>query len=150
MDSTPDKTPSKEEQIRELLLSARKDLETSAAKQLELTHALEGLLDWTKPDDQLAENLERKMDTAVDHSEPVRFEPLDTSGDSRQVILESSERSAFRPSRRDTNSPEEVRSVQRGVTQDVRGRTRPGHVQDHLDSERDHERDKIECLSVAR
>ena len=135
MDSTFEKTPTKEEQLRELLASARKDQKDmeimaikSAAKSKELADALEGLLGWTEPDDQLPENLESKMETAVDHSEPVRFEPLDTSGNSRQVILESSERSAFRPSRRDTNSPEEVRSVQRGVTQDVRGQTRPGHI----------------------
>ena len=128
MDSTFEKTPTKEEQLRELVASARKDRKDmeemaikSAARLKELSDALEGLLGWTKPDDQLPENLESNMDTAVDHSEPVRFEPLDTSGDSRQVILESSERSAFRPSRRDTNSPEEVRTVQRGVTQDVRG-----------------------------
>ena len=68
--------------MRELLLSARKEMKASAAKQLEFTHTLEGLL---------AENLEEKMDTAMDHSEEVRFELLGTSEDSSQVILESSE-----------------------------------------------------------
>ena len=72
MDSTLEKTPTKAEQLRELLASARKDQKDmeimaikSSAKSKELSDALEGLLGWTEPDDQLPENLESKMDTAV-------------------------------------------------------------------------------------
>ena len=129
MSSPSDKTPSRDEQLRKLLAEAKEDqiamedmVMKSAEKSKRMSDALEGLL---------AENLEEKMVKAMDHSGEVRFELLDTFEDSSQVIHESSERSALRPSRRDTNSPQEDRSIQNRATQDVRGQTRPGHVQDH-------------------
>ncbi len=69
------------------------------------------------------------MDEALDHDELVRQRPLDVRDEPQQMILEASERSAFRPSRRDTNSPEEFKPAARGITQDVRGHTRAGLVQ---------------------
>ena len=90
MSSSTDKTPSRDEQLRKLLEEAKEDqlehekamedmVMRSAEKSKRMSDALEGLLGWTQPDDQLAENLENKMETAVDHPEPVRFEPLDAS-----------------------------------------------------------------------
>ena len=54
-------------------------------------------------------NLENKMDEAVNHGEPVRPQSFDAPDEAQQVIIETSERSAFRPSRRDTNSPEDFK-----------------------------------------
>ena len=110
------------EQLRKLLEEAKEDqlehekamenmVMRSAEKSKRMSAALEGLL---------AENLEDKLVKEMDHPEPVRFESLETSVDSRQVILESSQRSAFKPSRRDTNSPQEDRSMRNRPTQDVR------------------------------
>ena len=133
MSSPSDKTPSRDEQLRKLLAEAKEDqlehekamedmVMRSAEKSKRMSAALEGLL---------AENLEDKMVKEMDHPEEVRFELLDTFEDSKQDIYESSEQSALRPSRRDTNSPQEDRSIQNRATQDVRGQTRSGHVQDH-------------------
>ena len=128
MSSPSEKTPSRDEQLRKLYEEAKEDqaeheramedmVMRSAEKSKRLSAVLEGLM---------AENLEDKLVKEIDHPEPVRFESLETPLDSRQVILESSQQSALRPSRRDTNSPQEDRSITNRTTQDVRT-----HVQDH-------------------
>ncbi len=49
----------------------------------------------------------------MDHDEP--------EDEAQQVITETSERSTFRPSRRDTNSPEDLKPMGRGMAQDIQG-----------------------------
>ena len=139
-----------EESAKKLEESA-KDMEASTAKQKELTDALTGLLGWTAADDQQPENLESKMDEALDHGEPALLLSLAEPDVAQQVITEASERSAFRPSRRDTNSPEEFEPVARGTTQDVRGRTRPGQIQEYFNHQQDYDQraDAEEELSNA-
>ena len=79
-------------------------------------------------DEQQPINLESKMSEAINHGELELLIPLAEPDVVEQVITEASERSAFRPSRRDTNSPEEFEPVSHGIAQDFRGRTRPGQV----------------------
>ena len=95
MNTTPEKTPTREEQIRRLVASARKDIEedvaerkrmaeesakkmeAAEARSRELCDALEGLLNEPAKDDQQPQNLESKMDEAVNRGEPVRLQSLD-------------------------------------------------------------------------
>ena len=132
MKSFSNKTPEKEErdELRAMLRSANKALEESkdsAKKALEaseertntvqrqLKSVLERYLDDEEKnsaaDDQQPENLESKMDEALDHDEPVRLSFLNEPDVAQQEINEASERSALRPSRRDTNSPKEFTTM---------------------------------------
>ena len=126
MSSSSEKTPSRDEQLRKLWEEAKEDqleheramedmVMRSAEKLKRMSAAIEGLL---------AENLEDKLVKEMDHSGE-RSELLDTF-ENRQDIYESTEQSALRPSGRDTNSPQEDRSMRNRATQDVRT-----HVQDH-------------------
>ena len=118
MNSTPDKTPSKEEQLRQLVASYRRNAEDTIARSKILADKIDGFLndlaveqEELRPedratfatilspletldvkrvvskgdnivnpaeDDQLPENLESKMDTSVDHSEPARMGMMPT------------------------------------------------------------------------
>ena len=156
MNTLPKKTPSKNERLRELFTSAEKELENSRietefaaqryqqemdlakdrmersnTKQKEMRDALRDLLNEPDEVEQEPINLEKKMSEAVveDGESELLSLPLADPDEKEQVITEASERSALRPSRRDTNSPEEFEPVTRGTTQDVRGRTRPGQIQ---------------------
>ena len=135
MSSSTDKTPSRDEQLRKLLEEAKEDqreherameamVMRSAEKSKRMSAALEGLL---------AENLEDKLVREMDQSSGERLELLDTV-ENLQDIYEPTERSALKPSGRDTNSPREDKPIQNRATQDVRT-----HFHDHG-------RDKIEEL----
>ena len=152
MNTTPEKTPTREEQIRQLVASARKDIdadvaerrlmmeesakkmEAAEARSRELADALETYLN--EPDEVKQEpiNLESKMKEAVvEEDEPDLLTlPLNDTDEKEQFIVETSERSALRPSRRDTNSPEVNEPSAHGIAQDVRGHTRPGQVQEYF------------------
>ena len=85
MDLSPKKTPTREEQIRQLVASARKDMEESAEKSRRreeesakdreaaeatsrgLADALETFLVKPAEDEQQPINLESKMSEAMDH-----------------------------------------------------------------------------------